>query len=176
MKPIRLHNILHIILSLCKKKKKGNIHVCVCGATGHFWKDIWTIVNKLFLLGNYESSGMDFNLPFFILFGCLLKKKKKMKTDRRRFGFHVHWPWGYYIREISQRKTNTVWYHLHMESRRAELTEGNRRMVTRVGVWGKMGRYWSKKYILSTVRWVSSEDLMYSFVYYYITHCCCCCC
>ena len=106
---------------------------------------------------------MDFNLPFYILFGCLLKKKK-MKTDRRRFGFHVHWPWGYYIREMSQRKTNTVWYHLHMESRRAELTEGNRRMVTRVGVWGKMGRYWSKKNILSTVRWVSSEDLMYSFV------------
>ena len=27
-------------------------------------------------------------------------------------------PWGYYVTEINQRKTNTTWVHLYVESKR----------------------------------------------------------
>ena len=40
------------------------------------------------------------------------------------------------LSEITQRRTNTVWYHLYVESEKAELVETKNRMVVTMG-WGQ---------------------------------------
>lgn len=50
------------------------------------------------------------------------------------------------LREISQRKTNTLWSHLHVESKKPELTETENGLVAvrGRGEWWANGGRWSK--------------------------------
>ena len=52
---------------------------------------------------------------------------------------------GIVLSEISQRKMNTGWSHLHVESKNAKLIDTDTRMmVARAWELGEMGRCWSK--------------------------------
>ena len=67
------------------------------------------------------------------------------------------------LSEVSQKKTNTVWSHLHMESKNTELIEtGEWRLPGTEG--DRPGKYVGQGNTLSDIRWISSGALMYSMV------------
>ena len=72
------------------------------------------------------------------------------------------------LSEASQRKTNTVWSHLCVESKTAEFIEiESRKLVAKgwgLGGGGGNGEMLIKGYQLPAIRWLSSGDLMYSTV------------
>ena len=41
--------------------------------------------------------------------------------------------WGILLSEVSQRKTNTVWYHLYVESKKAKLLKKENDGLSRPG-------------------------------------------
>ena len=52
-------------------------------------------------------------------------------------------PWGLMLSEISQRRTNTAWPHLPMESKNTELIETESRMEVAPHSRGQ----WGRKYV-----------------------------
>jgi len=68
------------------------------------------------------------------------------------------------LSKISQRKTNTICSHLHVESKKAEPKEIENRMVVVRG-WG-LGKWKMlvKEYKFPAVRRISSRDLIYNMV------------
>ena len=69
---------------------------------------------------------------------------------------------GIILSEISQRKTNTVWYHLPVESKRGELTEAGSRLVgPGAERWGKRGDVGQS---INFQLWDESGNLMYTMV------------
>lgn len=69
---------------------------------------------------------------------------------------------GSIVSEINQKKTHTVWYHFHVESKKAKCTETETRTV----VSWKLGEEKDtlNKVQTSSVRWISSGELIYSIV------------
>ena len=66
------------------------------------------------------------------------------------------------LSELSQRKTNTVWSHLHVESSKAKFVETESRMVVARGSGN--GVILVKGYKLPLKRWISSGYLMYTVI------------
>ena len=84
----------------------------------------------------------------------------------RRKSCHLwqHRTWGHYARwNKSDRKTDTVWYHLYAESKKLIETE-TRMVVTRGLRGGENGEVLVKGYKLPVIRQISSEDLMHNMV------------
>ena len=75
------------------------------------------------------------------------------------------WPRGRILRALwskSQRKTNTVWYHLHMKSKKVKLREIKSRVVVTKGQeWPKWSNI-SQRVQTSCYTMKRSGDLMYS--------------
>ena len=60
------------------------------------------------------------------------------------------------LSEASQRKTNTVWYHLYVELKQSKLVETKDRVVVNRG-WGEWnGKKLVKGYKFQVMRWLSS--------------------
>ena len=73
--------------------------------------------------------------------------------------------WGIWLSEVSQRKTNTVWYHLYVESKKAKLLKKENDGYQGLGVHSEEnGEILVIEYKLPLGRWTSSGDLMYSVV------------
>ena len=90
--------------------------------------------------------------------GILFNHEKKKKSC-------YLWPRGRILRALwskSQRKTNTVWYHLHMKSKKVKLREIKSRVVVTKGQeWPKWSNI-SQRVQTSCYTMKRSGDLMYS--------------
>ena len=87
-------------------------------------------------------------------------------SHKKEWNFAICTTWmnleGIMLCEICQR--NTLWFHLHVESKKAKLTDAESTMMVAMA-WGVgNGKMLAKVYKLLVIRWVSSGDLMYSMV------------
>lgn len=69
---------------------------------------------------------------------------------------------GIMVSEMSQKKTNTLWYHIYMESEKAKFMEKESRMVAREMEeinWRNNWDFALSVRQISVIKQISSEDL-----------------
>ena len=70
------------------------------------------------------------------------------------------------MKKARQRKTNTVWYHLYVESKKKKKTHRSREYNGgfKESREGEHRELLIKGYKLSVIRWVNSDNLMFNVV------------
>ena len=104
--------------------------------------------------------------------GILLSHKKEWNNS---ICSYMDEPRDYYTSEVNQVKTNTIWYHLYVESKiwhnwtylwnRNRLTDIENRPVVAKGEGGRGGMDWEfgiSKCKLLYIAWINNQVLLYS--------------
>lgn len=140
-----------LLLVYTQRKWKQDLHIiCILPM---FIKALFTIAKiwkQVFVSGQMDKCGKYMQWDIFQL-------------GKRRKSFHL-WQHQWTLRslsEINQTKTNAIWPHLYVESKKVKLIE------TEYSDGFQGPRVWEmsvKGYKLPSKRWLSSGDLMHSTV------------